>query len=114
MLSTFLSYLLQLHFNLIFNKAANLDRRLFSKIMSDPCYSPSKDTVLAIAFAVHLSFEAASDLLALAGNTPSHSTTPTNIRERNCPRTSLRPGAFPYLYYFFAAAFNSSNTAVFM
>ena len=55
-------------------KAANLDRRLFSKIMNDPWYSPSKDTVLAIAFAMRLTFDEANDLLSRAGYSLSHST----------------------------------------
>ncbi len=54
-------------------KAANLDRRLFSRMMSDPCYQPSRDTALAIAFALHLSLEQARDLLSRAGYALSHS-----------------------------------------
>ena len=33
-------------------RAANMDRRLFSKIMTDYGYQPSKDSVLALAFAM--------------------------------------------------------------
>lgn len=48
-------------------KAAGLDRRLFSKISSDRKYRPSKDTCIALALALHLSFEEANDLLSRAG-----------------------------------------------
>ncbi len=54
-------------------RAAQMDRRLFSKVMSDRDYSPSKDTVLAIAFALHLSVDEAKDLLERAGYSLSHS-----------------------------------------
>lgn len=54
-------------------KAAQIDRRLFSKIMSDRKYKPSKDTAIAIAFALRLSFQEAIDLLSRAGYTLSHS-----------------------------------------
>ena len=54
-------------------KAAHLDRRLFSKIMSDRFYKPSKDTAVAIAIALHLSLSEANDLLSRAGYTFSHS-----------------------------------------
>lgn len=54
-------------------KAAYIDRRLFSKIMSNRQYKPSKDTAVAIAFALKLTTEQANDLLARAGYTLSHS-----------------------------------------
>ena len=54
-------------------KAANMDRRLFSKITCNSDYQPSKDTVLALIFALKLSHPEAIDLLERAGYTLSHS-----------------------------------------
>ena len=54
-------------------KAAQLDRRLFSKIMSDRQYKPSKDTAIAIALALRLTLSEATDMLSRAGYTFSHS-----------------------------------------
>lgn len=54
-------------------KAAQMDRRLFSKIMGDRDYKPAKDTAVALAFALHLSLAEATDLLSRAGYTLSHS-----------------------------------------
>lgn len=54
-------------------KAAKIDRRLFSKIMSDRQYKPAKDTAIAIALALRLSLDEANDLLSRAGYTFSHS-----------------------------------------
>ncbi len=54
-------------------KAAQIDRILFSKIISDRSYSPSKDTCVALALALELSAEEASDLLSRAGYVLSHS-----------------------------------------
>ena len=54
-------------------KAAQMDRRLFSKIMSDKNYKPSKDTAVAIALAFRLTLDEATDLLKRAGYTLSHS-----------------------------------------
>lgn len=54
-------------------KAAQIDRRLFSKIMSDSNYKPAKDTAIAIALALKLTLEQAKDLLSRAGYTFSHS-----------------------------------------
>ena len=54
-------------------KAAQIDRRLFSKIMSDRHYKPSKDTALAIALSLKLSINESLDLLSRAGYTLSHS-----------------------------------------
>ncbi len=54
-------------------KSANIDRRLFSKIMSNKEYRPSKDTAFAVALALELSYRDAVDLLARAGYAFSHS-----------------------------------------
>lgn len=54
-------------------KAAQIDRRLFSKIMSDRQYKSAKDTAIAIAIALQLSLDDANDLLSRAGYTFSHS-----------------------------------------
>lgn len=54
-------------------KAAGLDRRLFSKIMSDREYKPAKDTALALAIALELTLQQTNDLLSRAGYTLSHS-----------------------------------------
>ena len=54
-------------------KAACLDRRLFSKIMSDSRYQPAKDTAIALAFALRLNLSEVTELLFSAGYTLSHS-----------------------------------------
>lgn len=54
-------------------KAAQIDRRLFSKIMSDRSYKPAKDTCVSIGLALKLSLAEAEDLLSRAGYTLSHS-----------------------------------------
>ena len=54
-------------------KAAQIDRRLFSKIMSDKYYKPAKDTAIAIALALQLPLAEANDLLERAGYILSHS-----------------------------------------
>ena len=54
-------------------KAAQVDRRLFSKIVSDRTYKPAKDTCIAFALALQLSLDDATDLLSRAGYTLSHS-----------------------------------------
>ena len=54
-------------------KAAQIDRRLYSKIMSDMYYKPSKDTALALSYALELSVDQAKDLLSKAGYSLSHS-----------------------------------------
>ena len=54
-------------------KRANLDRRLFSKIRSNPDYMPSKPTIIALAIALELTLEQTEDLLKRAGYSLSHS-----------------------------------------
>ena len=54
-------------------KAANLDRKLFSKIRIGKGYMPSKKTTLALAIALKLSKEETHDLLARAGYALSRS-----------------------------------------
>ncbi len=53
-------------------KAANIDRKLFSKIRSNPQYRPSKPTALALAIALRLDLEATKDMFSRAGYTLTH------------------------------------------
>ncbi len=54
-------------------KRANLDRRLFSKLRSNDDYQPSKNTAIALAFALKLSVPQTEDLLLKAGYSLSKS-----------------------------------------
>lgn len=53
--------------------AANIDRRLFSKILSDTYYQPSRETAISLCLALHLTIEETEDFLSTAGYSLSKS-----------------------------------------
>ena len=55
----------------IYNRA-NIDRRLFSKIINNSSYQPAKNTVLAFAISLKLNYEMTQKLLDAAGFTLSN------------------------------------------
>ena len=54
-------------------KNANIDRRLFSKIISNDTYTPSKNTIFALAISLKLNIKETESLLKSAGYAISHS-----------------------------------------
>lgn len=53
-------------------KAANLDRKLFSKIRKNKSYKPSKNTALALAVALKLNLDETKDFIGKAGYALTH------------------------------------------
>ena len=54
-------------------KKANIDKKLFSKIINNVNYHPSKQTAVAFAIALELDLEQTQDLIGRAGYTLTHS-----------------------------------------
>ena len=80
---------------------ANVDRRLFSKIRSNPGYRPSKRTAVAFAVALRLSPEETDELLRKAGFALSRSSTfdiicSHYIREGMCDVMDINQALYAY------------------
>ncbi|MDO5462312.1 MAG: helix-turn-helix transcriptional regulator, partial [bacterium] len=54
-------------------RAANISKQLYSKMISNLYYQPSRDTAIALAFALRLTFEQAQDFIGRAGFQLTHS-----------------------------------------